>query len=105
MSEFRVRSAASHRVDEIYRYRLNQWGKKQAEVYITGLFEVFAKLGSHEVLSYPVPAEFGVDGFFFRYEKHFIYWQYLSNGDIGIVTVLHERMHQIERFKGDFEVV
>jgi len=26
----------------------------------------------------------------------------LANGDIGIVTVLHERMHQIERFREDF---
>ncbi len=39
---------------------------------------------------------------FFRYKKHFVYWKYLSSGDVGIVTVLHERMHQIERFKEDF---
>ena len=26
------------------------------------------------------------------------YWRKLSNGDIGIVTILHERMHQIDRF-------
>jgi len=54
------------------------------------------------VLSRPVPAEFGVDGYFYRYEKHFVYWRYLASGDVGIVTVLHERMHQIERFSSDF---
>jgi plasmid stabilization system protein ParE len=102
MTEFLVQDAASHRIDEIYRYTLDQWGERQAELYITGLFEAFAKVGSHEVLSHPIPAEFGVDGFFFRYEKHFIYWRYLSNRDIGIVTVLHERMHQIGCFKDDF---
>jgi plasmid stabilization system protein ParE len=37
-----------------------------------------------------------------RYERHFVYWRRLSNGDIGIVTVLHERMHQIGRFRDDF---
>ena len=26
----------------------------------------------------------------------------LSNGDIGIVTMLHERTHQIEHFREDF---
>jgi hypothetical protein len=26
----------------------------------------------------------------------------LSNGDIGIVTLLHERMHRIDRFRDDF---
>lgn len=102
MTEFRVQDAASHRIDEIYRHTLNQWGETQAEAYITGLFEAFDKVGTHEVLSRPIPAEFGMDGFFFRYEKHFIYWRHLSNGDIGIVTILHECMHQIERFKDDF---
>lgn len=103
MTEFRVQYAASHRIDEIYRYTLNQWGETQAEAYITGLFESFGKVGTHEVLSRPIPAELGVVGFFFRYEKHFVYWRHLSNGDIGIVTILHERMHQIGRFKNDFE--
>jgi plasmid stabilization system protein ParE len=44
----------------------------------------------------------GCDRYFFRYERHFVYWRHLSNGDIGIVTILHERMHQIDRFKEDF---
>ncbi|MCD6527564.1 MAG: type II toxin-antitoxin system RelE/ParE family toxin [Desulfuromonas sp.] len=102
MSRFLVQDAASHRIDEIYQYTLKEWGAAQAEVYVTGLFDHFAKVGTHEVLSRPVPAEFGVEGFFFRYEKHFVYWRYLSNGDIGIVTILHERMHQIGWLKDDF---
>jgi len=27
----------------------------------------------------------------------------LSNRDIGIVTILYQRMHQIERFQDDFQ--
>jgi len=53
------------------------------------------------VASRPVPAEFGVEGYVFRYERHFVYWRRLANGDIGIVTVLHERMHQMDRFRDD----
>jgi toxin ParE1/3/4 len=53
-------------------------------------------------MSRPVPAEFGVDGYFFRYERHFVYWRRLSDGDVGIVTILHERMHQIDRLREDF---
>jgi plasmid stabilization system protein ParE len=102
MNQFLVQNAASYRIDEIYRYTLDQWGAAKAEAYISGLFEAFANIETHEVLSRPIPAEFGVDGFFFRYEKHFVYWKYLSNGTVGIVTILHERMHQIERFKDDF---
>ena len=102
MASVRVQEAASHRLDEIYRYTRDQWGVEQAERYITGLFEAFGKIETHEVMSRPVPAEFGVDGYFFRYERHFVYWRKLSNGDIGIVTILHERMHQIDRFRDDF---
>ena len=36
----------------------------------------------------------------FRYEKHLVYSKILSAGKIGIVTILHERMHQLERFRG-----
>lgn len=39
----------------------------------------------------------------FSYIKHHVvYWRRLSDGDIGIVAIMHERMHQIYRFKGDF---
>ncbi|MCB5364165.1 type II toxin-antitoxin system RelE/ParE family toxin [Pusillimonas sp. CC-YST705] len=102
MANIRVQYAASLRLDEIYRYTRAQWGEQQAVRYVTGLFDAFAKITSHGVVSQPVPSEFGVEGFFFRYEKHFVYWRWLSDGDIGIVTILHERMHQIERFREDF---
>ncbi len=104
MTRFLIQNSASFRIDEIYRYTLKQWGAEKAETYISGLFKAFEKIEAetYEVFSRPIPAEFGVDGFFFRYERHFVYWKYLSNGVVGIVTILHERMHQIECFKGDF---
>ncbi len=98
----RVEEAASLRLDELYRHTRDRWGEAQAERYITGLFAVFEQIESRGVLSKPVPAEFGVDGYFFRYERHFVYWRKLSGGEIGIVTILHERMHQIDRFKDVF---
>ncbi len=98
----RIQEATSLRLDEIYRYTRDRWGEAQAEQYITGLFAAFEQIGARRVLSKPVPAEFGVEGYFFRYERHFVYWRTLSNGDIGIVTILHERMHQIDRFREDF---
>jgi plasmid stabilization system protein ParE len=102
MAAVRIQEAASHRLDEIYRYTLNRWGPEQADRYITGLFDAFGKIETRSVLSRPIPAEFGVDGYFSRYERHFVYWRRLSNGDVGIVTILHERMHQIDRFREDF---
>ena len=102
MAAVRVLEAASHRIDEIYRYTRDRWGPEQADHYILGLFDAFAEIEARVVTSRPVPAAFGVEGYFFRYERHFVYWRRLSNGDIGIVTILHERMHQVDRFREDF---
>ena len=100
----RVQAAASLRLDEIYRYTRERWGAEQADRYITAIFAAVDKIESHGVASHPVPAEFGVEGYYFRHAHHFVYWRPLSNGDIGIVTVLHERMHQMDRFRNDGEI-
>ncbi len=97
----RVQEAASLRLDEIYCYTRDRWGAEQAERYITELFSVFDQIESHGVASRLIWAEFGVEGFYFRHAHHFVYWRRLSNGDVGIVTILHERMHQMDRFRED----
>jgi plasmid stabilization system protein ParE len=96
-----VQEAASLRLDEIYRYTRDRWGAEQADRYITDLFAAFGKIEVHGVASRLIPAEFAIDGFYFRHEHHFVYWRRLANGDIGIVTILHERMHQMDRFRDD----
>ena len=101
-AQIRVQEAASRRLDNIYRYTHERWGAQQAERYIRGLFEAFEGIATHQTASRAIPAKFGIDGYFFRYERHFVYWRRLSNGDIGIVTILHEKMHQIGRLREDF---
>lgn len=101
----RVQAAASSRIDAIYRYSREAWGESQAERYISGLFAAFEGIATGATVSRPVPAAFGVTGYFCRYERHFISWRPLANGDIGIVTILHERMHQIDRFRADFGLI
>lgn len=101
MAVIRIQQAAAHRLDDIYRYTRERWGAEQAERHINELFEAFGRIETHAVLSRPVPAEFGVEGYVFRHERHFVYWRRLANGDIGIVTILHERMHQMDRFRTD----
>lgn len=102
MAGVRIQEAASWRLDDIYRYTRDRWGTEQAYRSITGMFEAFDGIETHRTSSRPIPAEFGFEGYFFRYERHVVYWRRLSNGDIGIVTILHERMLQIDRFRDDF---
>ena len=103
MSSFRVSDDAGHRLDQIYSYTRETWGEVQADRYIRGLFERFQAIADQRFSWRAVPAEFGVDGYVCRYERHFIYWKMRDDGAVGIVTVLHERMHQIGRFREDFD--
>ncbi len=103
MTPVRVRDAAAVRIDEIYRYTRDRWGEAQADAYIAGLFDAFEGIAEGRTASRPVPAEFGVDGYVFRYKRHFVYWKTLGDGAVGIVTVLHERMHRMDRFQEDRE--
>lgn len=75
MAGLRIQEGASLRLDDVYRYTRDRCGAEQAECNITGLFAAFDRIASHGIVSKPVPAEFGVDVFYFRYEHHFVYWR------------------------------
>lgn len=97
----RFQQAALLRLDEIYIYTRDTWGEEQAQRYADGLFDAIDGLLDGTTRSRPIAAEFRVRGFCFRYQRHFVYWQQLSNGDIGIVSILHEQMHQLRRLRED----
>ena len=94
---------ASHQIDDIYVYTRAQWGALQADTYIKGLFKRFDGIVSQQVISKSIPSKLGVSGFYCRHEYHYIYWHYLPNQTVGIVAVLHQRMHQTDRLHGEFD--
>lgn len=98
---FRVSRAAGQRLDEIFVYTRDTWGDEQAERYVRGLFATFEDIAARRATWRQIPAEFGIDGYFCRYERHVVYWRVLEDGAVGIATVLHERMHQLDRFRED----
>ena len=63
MPAIRIQETASQRLDDIYCYTRDRWGEDQAEKYISGIFDAFEAVATHGVVSKPIPAEFGVDGF------------------------------------------
>ena len=69
MPSIHIQEGASHRLDDIFRYTRDKLSDDQAETYITRLFAAFYKIAAHGVVSKPIPAEFGLNGFFFRYER------------------------------------
>jgi len=97
----KLQPAALLRLDEIFLYTRDRWGAEQAKRYSDGLFAAIAGIADNITRSRPIPAGLEVRGFYFRYERHFVYWQRFANGDIGVVSILHEQMHQAARLRDD----
>ncbi len=95
------RSAKAVLVD-IYVHTYRRWGALQADKYLDGLYDTFRRITRQEALWRPVPAAFGVSGYFTRYEKHYIYWRRFKSGEIGVTAILHASMMQGDRLKAAF---
>ena len=101
MATILVQEAASYRLDEIYRYTRDRWGVRQADGYINGMFAALP----HRVRRRRIKADPGRvrrRGLLLPLRTPLCLLRRLSKGEIGIVTILHERMHQIDRFHEDF---
>jgi len=97
----RYSPTAEGRLAEIYVYTRETWGEAQADRYLRGLADAVTGIARGDIVSRRLPAEFGAEGWYARHERHVIYWKQLPDGAIGVVTILHERMHQMDRFRED----
>ena len=104
MTKFFIQPAASARLEEIYRYTVQQFGMVQADRYLDGAFALFEDIAARRIAWRRIPAEFGVEGYFARYQSHLVFWKQRSDGQISIVAVLHQRMDLARRLReGDGE--
>jgi plasmid stabilization system protein ParE len=100
--------AADAAQDQIWRYTVETWGRRQAEKYIRGLHAFLAKLAETRALWRPlprslvVPADLKLDAWFARYEHHYVFFRELPEG-IGIISILHERMDLPVRLADDLQ--
>lgn len=97
MSRYLLEKAANASLDDIYAYTKETWSEAQADTYLTGMFARFEAIASGTVHAREVDAAFGIKAWFCRYRHHYVYWKRLDDGRIGIMAILHERMHQAAR--------
>lgn len=93
---------AESRLEAIVDYTRERWGEEQAIAYFDGLVLRFEAIASRTIPWRAIPAEFGIEGFVCRYQRHFIYWRALGDSSVGIITILHERMHQKTSLRAAF---
>ena len=87
---------------EIYNYTSIKWGDNQAERYVKGIFQRFDAIVTRRISWRLIAPEYHVEGFFNRYERHYIFWRQFDDGQIGFAAVLHDAMLQSERLVAAF---
>lgn len=96
----RILPAARRRLLEIWDYTAKTWGIGQADRYLAGLDKhLSGLLADRTKWRVPLTRIPGVR--FSRYEHHYVFFRELGSGDIGVITILHERMDLPRRFRED----
>lgn len=99
----KIYQAAKERILEIWDYTERMWGEDQADKYVRGLVEaVNAAQGKrHKWRHVMDEALSGV--FIMRYQHHYLFFRELSDGTLGVISVLHENMDIPARLREDSE--
>ena len=109
MTAYRFYLAADKRQDEIWDYTLENWDERQAENYIRGFHRHLQELADKKLLwrNLPnhifVPSDLDMNIYFSVYGYHYLFLRELSNGDIGVMSILHKSMDLPTRFHEDLE--
>lgn len=92
---------AEARLIEIWNYTFDTWSEEQADSYLQGLINRIHSVAQKRYSWRPVADRTLRDVWFIRYEKHYIFFRALPEGDLGIISVLHESMNIPARLKED----
>lgn len=97
----RIFTAAQERLLEIWDYTERTWGEEQADKYVRGIVDAANTVQQTRFRWRPVGDAKLPGVFFFRHEHHYVFFRELSDGALGIITILHENMDIPARLKED----
>jgi toxin ParE1/3/4 len=93
--------SAEARLIEIWNYTFDQWSEEQADTYVKGLIDSIEQVLEKRYLWKPVAHKTLKDVWLIRYERHYIFFRRFQNGDLGVISILHESMNIPARLKED----
>lgn len=95
----KIFATAESRLIEIWNHTLEKRGEKQADAYIRELVGAIHSLSGNRHRWRRVPNKTLVGVWFVRHEHHDIFFREISDGGVGVITVLHESMDLPARLK------
>ena len=108
--ECRFSPLAAAQLDLLWDYGYHRFGERQAENYLDGLLAAVDEVAISGQYSSLVPKRVPPDKIaditnlpiqYIRYKKHYIYLRKFSDGAIGVVCILGDRMDTPRRLKED----
>jgi toxin ParE1/3/4 len=99
----KIYPAARERILEIWDYTERIWGEDQADRYVRDLTEAVNAVGGKRHRWRPVMDESLKGVFFFRHQRHYVFFRELSKRMVGVISILHENMDIPSRLREDSE--
>ena len=100
---YRFFPTADRRQDDIWDYTYDTWGEEQADAYIEGLHVAIDSAAKGEKRWRKLEHTKLKEVYFIKYRHHFIFFKVLSNGTLGIISILHENMDVPSRILEDVQ--
>ena len=106
--EYRFSPLAEIQLDTLWDYGFSRFGERQADSYLDGLFSAIEEVAVNGRYLGLIPKRVPPDKIaeittlpirYIRYGKHYLYLRELSNGAIGVVCILGDRMDTPQRLK------
>lgn len=99
----KLHPAARRAILDIWQYTYRTWGAEQADRYVRGLYEMCDQLAENRIKWRAVPHPEAAGVYVARYEHHFIFFRQLTDGRLGIISILHENMDLPTRLHDDLK--
>lgn len=107
MPAYRFYAPADAAQDKVWQDTVEQWGEAQAESYLRGLHTHLHRLCDNRLFwrrlpqRLAVPSDIKHEAYFSRYERHYLFFRTLDNGDLGVMSIWHEKMDMPVRLRED----
>jgi len=99
----KIYQAAQARLHEIWDYTEQAWGEKQADAYVRSLVTAVDKARAERHRWRPLRDRSLPGVYFIRHKHHYIFFRELSDGALGVISILHENMDLPARLRDDVE--
>ena len=97
----KIYRAAQARLTEIWDYTEQTWGEKQADAYVRSLVAAVNQVQAERRRWRPLRDRSLPGVYFIRHQHHYIFFRELSDGTLGVISILHENMDIPARVRDD----